>query len=519
MRLLFKKTQEVMCSGVFEVSLLRLQNHRGVTGTGRCCRGPSSFPPCDGECRTFITACILHHIQTLPVPRRCTYGEARSAVVGGNAIDLDDQEPVTFTINIDFTWPGEVTVIVESWHDVDGTATIYDSSQLITQTYVATSVPSSDTWHMETTITPTTEQKIRFRFTCNKHYFGIGCDVLCRIRDDQYGHYHCDVNGTRVCKPGWSGDYCDKHHVSNYTCVCPPGFGGNNCKFPLCYPGFCFHGGECQTRDGARECSCMENYAGDRCEHQLVPCEMIKCQHGGSCVPGRYGGTCVCTEKYTGERCEEEIDPCISTPCNNGAECRKDNGTMTGFTCLCETGFGGSLCDIPISPCAGFRCYNGGKCLLDPEGNPKCACKSGHIGEHCEISTDPCKGVKCLNSGSCKALGNGFTCVCAKGYHGEVCELKLNACDSTPCLNLGVCKDYVSSFLCICPKHFSGDNCETDLREGGLDAPPQNDEKAPPVGDNPPVVPAVSGAQTHATRVQPIVTLALILYVLMSLVT
>lgn len=49
-----------------------------------------------------------------------------------------------------------------------------------------------------------------FRVTCDDHYYGQGCENLCRPRDDQFGHYTCSSTGGIVCLSGWQGDYCTK---------------------------------------------------------------------------------------------------------------------------------------------------------------------------------------------------------------------------------------------------------------------------------------------------------------------
>lgn len=51
----------------------------------------------------------------------------------------------------------------------------------------------------------------RYRVKCDEHYYGDGCDNLCRPRDDKFGHYTCsEPKGDKVCLPGWSGEYCTK---------------------------------------------------------------------------------------------------------------------------------------------------------------------------------------------------------------------------------------------------------------------------------------------------------------------
>lgn len=52
--------------------------------------------------------------------------------------------------------------------------------------------------------------RLSYRVTCAPHYYGIGCEVLCRPRDDAFGHYTCSAAGEIVCRPGWTGDYCSK---------------------------------------------------------------------------------------------------------------------------------------------------------------------------------------------------------------------------------------------------------------------------------------------------------------------
>lgn len=47
-----------------------------------------------------------------------------------------------------------------------------------------------------------------YRVTCSAHYYGKGCENLCRPRDDSFGHYSCSRSGERVCLSGWQGEYC-----------------------------------------------------------------------------------------------------------------------------------------------------------------------------------------------------------------------------------------------------------------------------------------------------------------------
>lgn len=58
--------------------------------------------------------------------------------------------------------------------------------------------------------TSRSELDYQYRVTCDKDYYGPGCSILCRPRDDQFGHYNCSPQGAMVCMQGWKGDYCDQ---------------------------------------------------------------------------------------------------------------------------------------------------------------------------------------------------------------------------------------------------------------------------------------------------------------------
>lgn len=53
-----------------------------------------------------------------------------------------------------------------------------------------------------------------YRFVCDEHYYGEGCSVFCRPRDDAFGHFTCGERGEKVCDPGWKGQYCTEREFS-----------------------------------------------------------------------------------------------------------------------------------------------------------------------------------------------------------------------------------------------------------------------------------------------------------------
>lgn len=71
------------------------------------------------------------------------------------------------------------------------------------------SAESGETWYTFEHAFNYTVLKYAFRFTCDSHYYGANCAELCRPRDDNFGHYSCSSNGTKVCLDGWDDQYCD----------------------------------------------------------------------------------------------------------------------------------------------------------------------------------------------------------------------------------------------------------------------------------------------------------------------
>lgn len=69
-----------------------------------------------------------------------------------------------------------------------------------------------------------TELKYSYRFVCDEHYYGDGCSVFCRPRDDAFGHFTCGERGEIVCDAGWKGQYCTERESQNGVvrreCVC-----------------------------------------------------------------------------------------------------------------------------------------------------------------------------------------------------------------------------------------------------------------------------------------------------------
>ena len=45
-----------------------------------------------------------------------------------------------------------------------------------------------------------------YRLVCGSSYYGRDCDIICKPRHDNFGHYTCGPQGEKVCLAGWEKD-------------------------------------------------------------------------------------------------------------------------------------------------------------------------------------------------------------------------------------------------------------------------------------------------------------------------
>lgn len=77
-------------------------------------------------------------------------------------------------------------------------------SRMTTQRHLAV----GEEWSQDLQVSGRTELKYSYRFVCDEHYYGEGCSVFCRPRDDAFGHFTCGERGEIICNSGWKGQYC-----------------------------------------------------------------------------------------------------------------------------------------------------------------------------------------------------------------------------------------------------------------------------------------------------------------------
>lgn len=82
--------------------------------------------------------------------------------------------------------------------------------QLISRLATQRSLTVGDSWTYYSHRTNTSELRMNYRVKCDQDYYGSGCTELCKARDDKFGHYRCNENGSKVCLDGWTGAYCDQ---------------------------------------------------------------------------------------------------------------------------------------------------------------------------------------------------------------------------------------------------------------------------------------------------------------------
>nr|ABD16193.1 Dl [Euprymna scolopes] len=467
--------KQVSGSGVFQLRLKSFRNTQGLLANGNCCgqlrdgRCASSSP-----CTTFFRICLTHFMADITPNPKCSFATRYTPVLGNNSIDFS-KNIHNFTnpmlLPFEFSWPGTFSLIIEAWNDKTRHGPSSGSShELIMRRAVQGSLSVGVEWVDFNYTSNQTELEYSYRAVCNEHYYGSQCTTICRPRDDQFGHYTCNNNGSMKCLPGWKGHYCQEpvclpgcHTTQGYCdnpneCKCRLGWKGQYCDECIPHPS-CREG----TCNKSWECNCIEGWGGLLCNQDLNYCTHHNpCKNAGTCTnTGQGSYTCSCPDGFNGTNCEIEVDNCQHQPCLNHGTC-EDTGT--GFQCRCAKGYSGKRCGIQAISCDGNPCRNNGKCS-NVHGSYLCECQPGFSGANCELEINECLSSPCKNDGRCVDEVNGFRCVCTPGFNGQTCEENVNDCSKNPCLNGGTCTDKVNDFVCRCVPGYVGTLCEVAVND------------------------------------------------------
>uniref|UniRef100_A0A3Q3WQC1 Delta-like protein n=1 Tax=Mola mola TaxID=94237 RepID=A0A3Q3WQC1_MOLML len=489
----------VLGSGVFELKLQEFLNKKGVSGNVNCCPGGAAHPhgshqQC--ECQTFFRVCLKHYQANVSPDPPCTYGGAVTPVLGSNSFQVPETNAESFTnpirFSFGFTWPGTFSLIIEALHtDSLDDLTTDNLERLISRITTQRHLAVGEEWSKDIQTAGRTELRYSYRFLCDEHYYGDGCSVFCRPRDDAFGHFSCGERGEIICNSGWKGQYCtepiclpgcDEEHGfcdKPGECKCRVGFKGRYCDDCIRYPG-CLHG-TCQQ---PWQCNCQEGWGGLFCNQDLNYCTHHKpCHNGATCTnTGQGSYTCSCPPGYTGASCEIQVNECSGNPCRNGGSCTDNDN---GYKCTCPPGFYGNNCELSANTCADGPCFNGGRCVDNPEGGYFCQCPMGYAGFNCEKKIDHCSSNPCLNGtlsliwklmfglllhagAECADLVNSYICHCPEGfsgYTGENCSSPISRCHHNPCHNGATCHERGSRYVCACVPGYGGHNCQFLLPE------------------------------------------------------
>ncbi|KAM6977890.1 delta-like protein D [Aplochiton taeniatus] len=468
-----------LCSGVFELKLQEFLNKKGVTGNANCCAAGATPGLQQCECKTFFRICLKHYQANVSPEPPCTYGGAVTPVLGSNSFQVPETNADSFTnpiqFNFGFTWPGTFSLIIEALNtdSLDDLST-ENPERLISRVTTQRHLTVGDEWSPDLQTAGRTEIKYSYRFVCDEHYYGEGCSVFCRPRDDAFGHFTCGEKGDIVCNSGWKGQYCtepiclpgcdDEHGFCDKPgeCKCRVGFSGRYCDDCIRYPG-CLHG-TCQQ---PWQCNCQEGWGGLFCNQDLNYCTHHKpCLNGATCTnTGQGSYTCACRPGYAGASCELEVNECSGSPCRNGGSCRDLDNT---YQCTCPPGFYGNHCELSAMTCADGPCFNGGRCADNPEGGYFCQCPPGHAGFNCEKKIDHCMSNPCSNGAECVDLVNSYRCHCPDGFSAPHCDASspsrgLAVCLTHPCQNGATCQDGPRGYTCTCPPGYTGPNCTAPI--------------------------------------------------------
>ncbi|CAI9727911.1 locus notch homolog 1-like isoform X1 [Octopus vulgaris] len=191
----------IVADYVIDVKFIKFENYNRLLANGRTCSNFGSQ-----QCQTTLHVCARpDDTSTL-----CRYGETKTGVIGDNVIDLNKtfigtaRNPITYLIRqpfqkfvVSFTAKSNNELIAEY---------VYQSGYYLPQRSV-----EEARYKLITTRgsqNPTTQLTYQIRSYCSQGYYGTNCITRCYIPTSEQTRFQCDINGQKVCKPGFTGPFC-----------------------------------------------------------------------------------------------------------------------------------------------------------------------------------------------------------------------------------------------------------------------------------------------------------------------
>ncbi|XP_036362569.1 protein jagged-1b-like isoform X7 [Octopus sinensis] len=358
-------TSPIVADYVIDVKFIKFENYNRLLANGRTCSNFGSQ-----RCQTTLHVCAKpDDTSTL-----CSYGDTKTGVIGDNVIDLNKafigtaRNPITYLIRqpfqkfaVSFTAKSNNELISEY---------VYKSGSHLPQRSIAEARYEQVTTRGSQN--PTTQLTYQIRSYCTQGYYGPNCAIRCDIPISEQTRFQCDANGQKVCKPGFTGPFC-------------------NADADPCRSAPCKNSGTCVSMGSTFRCICKPLYTGQHCIKGIDDCNRASspCLNGGTCVDGINGYSCRCAYGYTGSKCENGLSACLSAPCMNGGQCSNEG---TSFVCHCLPNFYGHRCQFE-DKCRSVTCLNGGRCTTT-NFVAKCICPLHFKGKYCEVP-DPQASFKC----------------------------------------------------------------------------------------------------------------------------
>jgi len=107
-------------------------------------------------------------------------------------------------------------IIVREWANAKSKTSTENPERLISRVTTQRHLTVGEEWSQDLQVGGRTELKYSYRFVCDEHYYGEGCSVFCRPRDDTFGHFTCGERGEIICNSGWKGHYCTERKYKLY---------------------------------------------------------------------------------------------------------------------------------------------------------------------------------------------------------------------------------------------------------------------------------------------------------------